>query len=141
MASHTTWSQRLLALFFVGAGAMHFVAPAFYRAMMPKILPESWAAPLVVFTGLCEIAGGLGVLVPRVRALTGVCLLLLLVAVFPANVQMLMNARDAHASAGTIAGLSIRLPIQLLLLWWVWRATRRSPRAVAPRAPGAIRAS
>ncbi len=123
MLRSSTWSQRLLGLFFVSAGVMHFVNPGFYLAMMPRVIPENLHAPLVVFTGVCELAGGVAVLVPTLRRLSGLALIVFLVAVFPANVQMLMNAQAAGASAGAVVGLWVRLPVQGLLIWWVWRAT------------------
>jgi uncharacterized membrane protein len=49
----------------------------------------------------------------------------LLVAVLPANIHMLNEARVAHASVGYIAGLWLRLPLQPLLMWWVWRVAIR----------------
>jgi uncharacterized membrane protein len=110
-----TLSLGALATFFVAAGIMHFVNPGFYLAMMPKLIPSSWHGPLVALTGVCEILGGLGLLPAATRTLTGWCLLVFLVAVLPANVQMLLNALARHASTGTLAALWIRLPIQFLL--------------------------
>jgi uncharacterized membrane protein len=106
---------------------MHFARPGFYVAMMPKLLPVRSHAPLVAFTGLCEILGGIGVLVPATSHIAGVALMVFLVAVFPANVQMLLNAQAAGAPAGQLALLWIRLPLQLPLLWWVWQSAVRSP--------------
>lgn len=105
-----------LAGFFIAAGALHFVVPGFYLAMMPSWLPAH--RELVVVSGIAEIAGGLGVLLERWRRPAGIGLLLLLLAVFPANVQMLLNARAAGEPEGL---LWLRLPLQLLFLWWVWR--------------------
>jgi len=59
--------------------------------------------------------------------------LLLLAAVFPANVEMLRAARAAHASAGWQAALVLRLPLQLVLAWWVWRVALRRPGAATAR--------
>jgi uncharacterized membrane protein len=63
------------------------------------------------------------VLVPTLRRLAGVALMVFLVAVLPANIQMLLNAQASGASTGALAALWVRLPVQGLLLWWVWRAT------------------
>ena len=125
------WSTYLLALSFVLAGVMHFVSPGFYVAMMPKPIPKDWRLPLVQFTGICEIAGGLGVLVPMTQHWAGVSLIVFLVAVFPANVQMLLNALAAHAKTGQLVALWVRLPLQGLLIWWVWRAAAISKTAVS----------
>ncbi len=123
MLQSSTWSQRLLALFFVSAGVTHFAYPGFFLAMMPRLIPANLHAMLVAFTGVCEISGGVAVLVPTLRRLAGVALMVFLVAVLPANIQMLLNAQASGASTGALAALWVRLPVQGLLLWWVWRAT------------------
>lgn len=116
-----TLSVALIGLIFVVGGVMHFLRPRFYLAMMPPWLPA--AAALVLVSGVFEILGGIGVLVPATRVIAGWGLIALLFAVFPANVQMLLSARAAHASASTMAVLVARLPLQVLLVYWVFRAT------------------
>ena len=116
-----TLSVALIGLIFVVGGVMHFLRPRFYLAMMPPWLPA--AAALVLVSGVFEILGGIGVLVPATRVIAGWGLIALLFAVFPANVQMLLNARAAHASASTMAVLVARLPLQVLLVYWVFLAT------------------
>ena len=116
-----TPSVALIGLIFVVGGVMHFLRPRFYLAMMPPWLPA--AAVLVLVSGVFEILGGIGVLVPATRVIAGWGLIALLFAVFPANVQMLLNARAAHVSASTMAVLVARLPLQALLVYWVFRAT------------------
>ena len=118
--------RPLAALFFVAAGIGHFVIPAFYLSMMPPWLPAH--SLLVQLSGVAEIAGGLGLLVPKVRQAAGIGLIVLLVAVFPANVQMLLNAR---AAGHPETGLWIRLPFQILFLWWVWGVSRPDARPSA----------
>lgn len=115
-------SRHLLAAVFVFAGMMHFIIPASYVGIMPPWLP--WHRGLVYLTGVLEIAGGVGLLVPRARRAAGIGLVLLLVAVWPANLQMLLNARAAHEPPWHEALLWLRLPLQILLIWWVWRASR-----------------
>ena len=82
-----TWPRVLLAGFFTFAGVMHFVKPEPYAAIIPPWLPN--APLLVALSGAFEILGGLGVLAPRTRRAAGWGLIALLIAVFPANVQML----------------------------------------------------
>lgn len=120
-----TLSIALIAVIFVVAGAMHFLRPRSYMAIMPPWLPA--AAALVVVSGVFEILGGIGVLVPATRVIAGWGLIALLIAVFPANVQMLLNARAAHASATAMTVLVARLPLQALLVYWVFRATIHRP--------------
>ncbi len=114
-----TAALRVIALIFVVAGVSHFVIPAAFESIVPTWVPDARAA--VFWSGIAEIAGAIGLLVPRTRAAAAWGLIALLVAVFPANVQMLMNARATAASALYVALLWARLPLQLLLIWWVWR--------------------
>ncbi|WP_022886536.1 DoxX family protein [Glaciibacter superstes] len=80
----------LLALVFIGMGVSHFL-PASRRTMAATIPPRlRWTGllrprNLVIFTGVCEIAGGLGLLFPPTTVLAGICLIVFLAAVFPAN--------------------------------------------------------
>jgi uncharacterized membrane protein len=132
----------LLGLVFIGAGAMHFVATSTYEAIMPPYLPAPHL--LVLLSGACEIAGGIGVLLPPPpRRWAGWGLVALLIAVFPANVQMAQHGltTGSHTAHPRWATLPIRLPLQLLLIACVLAATQRpvpkfspSPR---PRGEGA----
>ena len=110
------------ALFFI-VGVLHFVMPAFFDRIVPPWLPDARLATYV--SGVCEIAGAIGLLIPATRAAAAWGLIALLVAVLPANIHMLNQARAADASVGYIAGLWLRLPLQPLLIWWVWRAAIR----------------
>ena len=92
---------------------------------MPPWLP--YPRELVLLSGVFQIAGGLGVLHPRTRRAAGWGLILLLLAVWPANFQMLFDARASGASAATQALLALRIPLQIPLIWWVWRSCVRSP--------------
>jgi len=76
-----------LALVFVGMGTLHFVpGPARgMAAMVPPAVRVVSARALVAFTGVCELAGGIGLLVPATRVAAAICLVVFLVAVFPAN--------------------------------------------------------
>lgn len=120
------WPRLLLALFFILAGIMHFVFPAQYASVMPSWLP--WHAELVAISGMCEIAGGLGVLWRRTQSSAGIGLIILCIAVLPANVQMLINAMAEDKAGWTIALLWLRLPLQALLIWWIWRVTRHTDK-------------
>ena len=106
---------------FIIAGAMHFVIPTTYVEMVPDALPSPEL--LVAVSGLAEIAGGIGLLIPRLRRAASIGLVALLAAVFPANVSMLVN-HETVAPSVPVALLWLRLPLQLLLGWWVWQAGR-----------------
>lgn len=113
----------LLAIAFVVAGVLHFVVPAYFIAIVPRWLPNPDL--LVVLSGLGEIVGGLGLMVARTRRIAGAGLIVLLVAVFPANIQMLHDWRASGGGGWYEVGLWLRLPVQLLLIWVVHRVALR----------------
>lgn len=115
-------SRKLLTGFFVASGVNHFVSPRFYRAIVPPRLQHD-AKRVVVLSGVAEIAGGLAVLPARTRPAAGAGLIALLAAVFPANLYM---AREPERFKRVPRwALYARLPLQPLMMWWAWRATRR----------------
>ncbi len=124
-------SAVILGMFFVFAGAMHFVIPGPYEHIVPAWLPS--AALLVRISGVCEILGGFGVFLPATRRVAGIGLILLLIAVFPANVEMLQQAERAGASFGALCALWLRLPLQAVLIWLVWRTALKRVRTGAAR--------
>ncbi len=89
---------------------------------MPPYFPAP--AALVAVSGAAEIAGGLGLLVPRLRQAAGIGLMLLLVAVLPANIEMLRQARADRVTPVMEALLWLRLPLQPFLVWAAWRLSR-----------------
>jgi uncharacterized membrane protein len=119
-----TGSQRALAAFFTFAGIMHFVIPRSYEAAMPPYLPLHRES--VIVSGIAEIAGGLAVIPPSTRSpFARWWLIALLVAVFPANVHMAVNPDQVRGLDKRIprVALWLRLPVQALLVYWVYRAT------------------
>ena len=114
-------SRRLLGAFFVCAGANHFLMPRAYRQIVPPRL-RGEAARLVAISGAAEVAGGVGVLLEPTRRAAGVGLVALLAAVFPANLYM---ARAPERFPGIPRwALYARLPLQPLIMWWAWTASR-----------------
>lgn len=115
-------SQGTLAAFWLFAGTMHFVRPDLYEKIMPPYLP--WHRELVYASGVAELAGGAGVLVPRARRYAGWWLLATLLAVFPANIHMTANPDDPNWRNVPNVLLWMRLPLQALAALWIWRATQ-----------------
>lgn len=110
-------------MFFVAAGTLHFVKPGPYEAIVPDELPAH--RELVLASGVAEIAGGLGVLPGRSARWAGWWLIATLIGVFPANVNMAVNAERFPSIPEEL--LWARLPLQALLVAWVWAsAVRRS---------------
>ena len=128
-STRTPLSTSLLALLFAAAGVMHFVTPRSFERIVPPALPD--AQLIVVISGVAEFLGACGLLLASSRRAAGLALVALLVAVFPANVQMLRLAIDANAPAWYQVALWIRLPLQPALVWWVWRAAIRRPTSAS----------
>ncbi len=127
-----------LAALVGGSGVLHLAVPRPYRRIVPAPL-ASWRNQLVAVSGVAEIGCALALLVPRTRRVGADATALLLVAVFPANVQMALDGGVAGAgfpaSSAMLAWL--RLPLQVPLIWWALSLRRDSRPAAASRAGSA----
>jgi uncharacterized membrane protein len=133
--------MKALGVFYLVAGALHFARPRAYEAIMPDFgdlaawrpggrrplghprLPARRA--LVYASGAAEIAGGAGVLHPATRRAAGWWLIATLVAIFPANVNMAVNAERFRVVPEPL--LWLRLPLQAVLIAWAYRAAVKPP--------------
>ena len=114
--------QVVLALAMVIAGVLHFVSPRVYVRMIPKQLPAPLA--LVYISGVAEVAGGVGLLIPPVQRAAAWGLIALFVAVFPANVNMAVHRIGIGKTPPAPWILWARLPLQALLIAWAYAYTR-----------------
>jgi uncharacterized membrane protein len=105
---------------YVVAGLNHFAHPGFYTRIMPHWIP--FHEEIVFVSGICEILFGLLLILPRTRRLGAWCIILLLIAIFPANIQMMINYLRENNPQLWIAIL--RLPLQILLIWWSYSFTK-----------------
>ncbi len=104
-------------------GVLHFTATERFVRIVPRYLPAPEA--LVLVSGIFEIAGGIGLLLPRTRRLAGLGLILLYVAVFPANLNMAMNEVQADPAHPVPSwALWARLPFQALFMWVAYWTSR-----------------
>jgi len=110
--------RQVLAVFFILAGLNHFLSPTVYLQLMPTYLP--WPEELIAISGVAEIAGGLGVLYPPVRVAAAWGLILLLIAVFPANIQAAISGMSLAGKPIPHTILLLRLPLQFVLIYWVY---------------------
>jgi uncharacterized membrane protein len=110
----------LFGVFFVLAGINHFVSPDFYVRIMPPYLP--WHLELVYASGVFESLLGVLLLIPRWSTVAAWGLIALLIAVFPANLHMALNA-NLYPEVSPVF-LWLRLPLQgLLIAWAYWFTT------------------
>jgi len=112
-----------MVAFYLLAGINHFWHPAFYLTIMPAWLPAHNL--LVALSGLFEILFALLLIFSRTRVVGAWGMILLLVAVFPANIQMMINFQNESTLK---FGLAIaRLPIQIALIVWAYGFTKIRP--------------
>ena len=108
----------LLAGLFVGSGTLHFAHAAFFQSIVPPGFPDP--PLLVAISGVCEMAGAVGLLIPLLRKAAGWGLIALLIAVFPANIYMAI----VYGRFATIPAVLLwaRLPVQVVLIAVVYFA-------------------
>ncbi|UIP00779.1 DoxX family membrane protein [Halobaculum sp. CBA1158] len=115
---------------YVVAGVLHLLAPEPFARIVPRRLPKPRL--LVYLSGLAEIALGIGVLIPRTRRVAAKGIALLLVAVFPANVNMAVSDAEPEGLPDWAGGIYraatwARLPLQWVLIRWAWWYTTPMP--------------
>ena len=117
--------RYIIAAIFMLAGIMHFIIPGTYVKIMPDYIP--YHRLMVYISGVAEIVGGLGVLIPQTQLLAAWGLILLLLAVFPANIEMTLQAyHNQGVSSFYFWATVARLPLQFLLIYWVYWACIQS---------------
>lgn len=117
-----------LSLFFAFTAAGHFVMTEEMAEMLPPTVP--YRVGLIYLTGVFELMGAAGVWVPRLRRVAGLCLILLLIGVLPANVYSAFKRVEFGGHGAGPAYLIARVPFQLFVIWWTYYATiRRRPWA------------
>jgi uncharacterized membrane protein len=108
-------SLWLMAGFYALAGVNHFVNPKFYLKIIPPALPFhkfiNWVS------GLAEVLLGAGLLFTEYRSMAAWGIIALLIAIFPANIYHFMKGLRKKKM---VAVLAIRLPFQILFIWWAY---------------------
>ena len=103
------------SIFYVIVGIKHFIDPEYFLSIVPPYLP--YHLELVYISGLFEILFGLLILFPKYRYYGAIGLILLLVAVFPANIYLAQSKEAQEAIGATQEIATWRLPIQGVLIW------------------------
>ena len=105
-----------LAVFYFTAGVLHIVAPDGFVLIVPDFVPHPYAT--VVLTGVCEIAGAIGLLIARGRRAAGWALAAYAVAVFPANIKHAVEMIPVGGFPQSWWYHGPRLALQPVLVWW-----------------------
>ncbi|SUZ68140.1 uncharacterized protein METZ01_LOCUS20994 [marine metagenome] len=103
------------SIFYTIVGVKHFIEPDYFLSIIPPYLP--FHIELVYISGFFEILFGLMILFPKYRYYGSIGLILLLIAIFPANIY-LAQSKEAQEAIGASQQIAIwRLPIQGILIW------------------------
>lgn len=109
----------VMGVAYILAGINHFLKPQFYEKMLTGFLP--YPSALNIISGVAEIVLGIGLMIPATRIISAWGIVLLLIAIFPANINMALHPDKWSIPA---VALYCRLPLQLLLIWWAYQYTK-----------------
>ncbi|WP_310497073.1 DoxX family protein [Sandarakinorhabdus sp.] len=111
-----TAARLVLAIIYGFVGYVHLRSPEGFLPIMPDFVP--FPREVVLLTGVAEIFGAIGLLLPRLRRAAGWGLAAYAVCVFPANIK---HAAEGIALGGTVMGWGYHVPrlmLQPVLVWW-----------------------
>lgn len=114
--------RGILAVCMIVAGVLHFIFTEPFIKIVPNLLP--YPGTLVYLSGFLEILGGIGLLIPAVSQVAAWGLVLLFIAVYPANINMAVNHIQLENIPDSNWFQAIRLPFQFVLIAWAWWLTR-----------------
>src|SRR5687768_10912498 len=112
-----------LSLFFLFTGIGHFIRTEPMAAMLPSSVP--YRVELIYLTGVFELLGAVGVWIPKLMKLTGVCLILMMLAVLPANIYSAFNYVEFGGHQYGPIYLLARIPFQMFVIAWTYIATNK----------------
>jgi uncharacterized membrane protein len=116
-------SRKRFAAMMVGIGLLHFVLPGPFERIIPRWFP--WRREAVLWSGVAEVASGALIAVPRTRRAGGALAAATIVAVYPANVQMAIDATRGRSQVPVPVWFTwLRLPMQIPMLRKAWSFTR-----------------
>ena len=120
-----TWHDSVryaLAVMFVFTGIAHFNK---MRHDLAQMIPSFFPKPMIIIyiTGVAEFLGAAGLLIPRFRSLAGICLILLLLGMFAANVNAAL--KGVRLNGKPVTPLWLRTPMQILFIGLIWWAIRQ----------------
>jgi len=121
------WLERLrlilrlgLAAIYLAAGALHLMEADKFLAIMPPVIPAPKA--VVLFTGACEVAGAVGLLIPQTRRMAGIMLALYALCVWPANIYQALWHIHVPPLPDSWWYHGPRLAFQPVMVWWALAA-------------------
>src|SRR5687768_6388349 len=107
-----------LSLFFLVTAVAHFASPREMAEMVPSSIP--YRVELIYLTGVFELLGAIGVWIPRLRRLTGLLLIIMLIGILPANIYSALQRVEFGGHGAGPLYLLVRVPFQLLVICWTY---------------------
>ncbi len=120
LVMNSLWHLYIMAFLYIVAGINHFRVPVLYQKIIPTYLPNP--SLLNILCGIIEIVLGISLLIPAISQLAAWGIILLLLAVFPTHIFMLTNPKASMGLPKWV--LYLRLPLQVLLIFWAYSYTR-----------------
>lgn len=115
--------RGVLAVSIIVVGVLHFVKPYEFARIVPALFPDP--VSLVYISGLFEILGGVGLMIPWLSLPAAWGLIALFIAVFPANINQAINSISIPGIPHHPWLYWFRLPLQAVLIAWAWWYTRQ----------------
>ena len=112
-----------LSMFFAFTAIGHFIRTEQMAAMLPPSTP--YRVELIYITGVLELLGAVAIWIPPLTKFTGICLMLMMIMVLPANIYSALNRVDFGGHNAGPAYLLLRIPFQLFVIWWVYLASEQ----------------
>ena len=112
-----------LSVFFAFTAIGHFIRTDEMSAMLPPWVP--YRGSIIYLTGVLELLGAIGVWLPGLTRLTGLCFILMLITFFPANIYSAINRIEFGGHGAGPSSLLARVPFQLFLIWWTHWSTEQ----------------
>lgn len=116
-----TTTARLITAAFTISGSLHVIRPQSFRATMPRYLPAPRA--LIIISGVAELLCAVGLWNPRTRSLAGYGSVALLLAVWPANIELARKLLTRGTTVQKVIAV-LRVPLQIPLIVSMWRTAR-----------------
>ena len=110
-----------LSLVFLFTGVGHYTQTLGMAQMVPPLLP--YPVETIYVTGVFELIGAVGLWIPALLRLTGIALILMLISFLPINIYAAFNYVDFGGHGFGPFYLLVRVPYQILLIWWTYKAT------------------
>ncbi len=122
--SRSTKGRLGVTFFLFATASAHFTDPATMSEMLPSWVP--YRLEIILITGVFEVAGALGVWLPKLMKFTGLMIIIMLLCFLPSNIWAAWNSVDYGGNVNGPTYLWFRVPYQFFVVWWVYWATEQN---------------